>query len=268
MPDTREVAVVNMSLQGVPPGKGLQTTSDPQLTSKHIRSGLDLLLFGHPLLNAPGVQVSDIHRDTTANPLFRLHPAVVSKDMALEVWNALVLLGVVASSDGALEVGFPVDPLSTIFTLEVTRGDATLVRVRTPVSARRISTLLRFGGGRTSGREGSATRLGPAGDLGLLLLLGGSCLSRTILFVVVRGRNVVGVALTIRFGAIKARGRGGGTGRGRRSDARVPRSRWGPRVVAMIEVGSIGRHGRRVNWCRGKMGRGKGLGNGGDGIIT
>ena len=267
MPNAWDAGVVNMSLQGVPPGKGLQATSNPQLTSKHIRSGLDLLLFCHPLFNAPFVQVSDIHRDTTANPLFRLHPTVVSKDVTFEVGDASVLLEVVASDDGTMEVGFPVDPLGTTFTLEVARGDTTLVRVYTLVSMR-SGALLRSGGGRTSGRGGSTTRLGPVSDLALLLLLGGGYLSRTVLFIVIGGRNVVGVTLTIQFGTIRAGGRGGWTDGGRGSDAHVSRSRWGLRVVTMVEVWSVGRHSRRINWYGGQMGSREGLRNGGDGIIA
>ena len=224
MPNARDAGVVNMSLQGVPPGKGLQATSNPQLTSKHIRSGLDLLLFCHPLFNAPFVQVSDIHRDTTANPLFRLHPTVVSKDVAFEVGDASVLLEVVASDDGTMEVGFPVDPLGTIFTLEVARGDTTLVRVYTLVSMR-SGALLRSGGGRTSGRGGSTTRLGPVSDLALLLLLGGGYLSRMVLFIVIGEKSVVSITLTIQFRTIRAGGRGGWTDRGRGSDAHASWSR-------------------------------------------
>jgi len=142
MSDARDVRIIYVSLQGIPPGKSLLTTSNHKLTLKHICSSLDLLLLGHTLFDALAVQVGPIHPDTTASPLFRLPPAVVSHDVALEVGNTLVLLDVLASDDGALEVGFLVDPLGTIFTLEVTRGDGTLVRVQTPVSAGGSDTLL------------------------------------------------------------------------------------------------------------------------------
>jgi len=209
MPDARDVRIVHMPLQGVPPGESLQTTSNHQLTLKYTCSSLDLFLFGHTLLDALAVQVGPFHPDTTASPLFRLHPAVVSHDVALEVGDAPVLLDVVTSDDGALEVGFLVDQLGTIFTLEVTRGYGSLVRVGTPVSARGSDTLLGFGGG-MSGREGRVTgRLVLGGGLALLLLLGGGCPSRTVLlFVIIGGRKVVGIALAIRFGAIAAEGRG------------------------------------------------------------
>ena len=210
MSDTPDVRIIDMSLQGVPPGEFLQTTPNHQLTPEQIRSSLDLFLFGHTLLDAPAVQVGPLHPNTTAGPPSRLHPAIVSHDVAFEVGNSLVFLNVVASNDGALEVGFLVDQPGTIFTLEVTRRDTALVRVRTPVSARRSNALLGFGG-RTSGRGGCATgRLVLGGGLALLLLLGRGCLSRTVLLVVViGGKNVVGIALAIRFGAIAAGGRGG-----------------------------------------------------------
>ena len=225
MPDARDIRIIHVSLQGIPPGKGLLTTSNHQLTLKHICSSLDLFLLGHTLFYALTVQISPIHPDTTASPLFWLPPAVVSHDMALEVGNTVVLLDVLASDDGTLEVGLLVNPLGTIFTLEVTRGDGTLVRVRTPVSAGGSDTLLGFGGGRTSGREGRATgRLALGGDLTLLLLLGGGCPCRTVLVVVIGGRNVVGIAFTIQFRAIGAGGRGGWAGRGKGRNAPVSRS--------------------------------------------
>jgi len=259
MPDARDVGIINVPLQSVPPGEGLLATSNHQSTPEHIRSGLDALLVGHPLLDTLPIQVGPVHRDPTARPLFWLHPAIVGNDVALEVRNALVRLGVIASDDGALEVGLLVDQQGAIFALEVARGDVTLVRVRTPASARRRNALFGFGGGRTGWREALATgRLGLGGGLALLLFLGGSDLDRTIL-VIVRGRDIVGIAF-IQFGAIAVRGRGGWAGRGRRSNACIVRSGWGLRRVAtIIEGGCVGRHGRRVEGCRGEVDIGEGL---------
>ena len=157
MSNARDFGIVNVPLQGVPPGKGLQTTPKHQLTPEQICSGLDLLLFGHTLLDVLTVQVSHLYPDTTAGPLFRLHPAIVSHDVTLEVGNAPVLLDVVASDDGALEVGFLVDRPRAIVTLEVARGDATLVRMQTVVSSRRSNALSGSGGSRTGGGEGRTT---------------------------------------------------------------------------------------------------------------
>jgi len=49
-------------------------------------------------------------------------------------------------------------------------------------------------------------RLALGGSLALPLLLGGRCLGNMILLVVIGGRNVVSVALAIRFGINTARG--------------------------------------------------------------
>ena len=104
MANANDVGVIHMSLQGIPPGKRLHTTSNHQSITIHIRSGLHAFLVGHPLLDAFVVQVSPVHRDPTARPPARLHPTIVSDDMALEVGNTLVHLDVVAPDDGALEV--------------------------------------------------------------------------------------------------------------------------------------------------------------------
>ena len=210
MSNARDFGIVNVPLQGVPPGKGRQTTPNHQLTLERICSSLPLLLFGHTLLDVLAVQVGYLHPDTTASPLFRLYPTIVSHDVALEVGNAPVLLDVVASDDGALEVGFLADQPRAIFTLEVARGDITLIRMQTAASSRRSNALLGSGGSRTGGREGRATgRLVLGGGLALLLLLGRGCLGRMVLFVVIRGRDIVGVPLIIRFGTTTSRGRGG-----------------------------------------------------------
>jgi len=209
MSDARDFGIINVPLQGVPPGKGLPTTPNHQPTPEQICPSLDLFLFGHTLLDVFAVQVGHLHPDTTANPLFRLRRAIVSRDVTIEVGNTPVLLDVVASGDGALEVGF-LDQPRAIFALEVARGDAMLVRMQTATSARRSNALLGSGGSRIGGGEGRATgRLVLGGGLALLLLLGRGCLGRMVLLVVIGGRNVVGVALTIRFGTTTARGRRG-----------------------------------------------------------
>ena len=208
MSNARDFGVVNVPLQGIPPGKGLQTTPKHQPTPEQICSGLDLLLFGHAFLDVLAVQMGHLYLDTTASPLFRLHPAIVSHDVALEVGNAPVLLDVVASDDGALEVGFLVDRLCAIFTLEVARGVATLVRMQTDVSSG-SNALPGSRGSRTGGGEGRVTgRLVLGGGLALLLLLGRSFLGRMVLLVVIGEGSVVGVALTLRFGTTTSRGRG------------------------------------------------------------
>ena len=172
MSNTQDFRIINVPLQGVPPGKGLPTTPNHQPTPEQICSSLDLFLFGHALLDVLAVQVGNLHPDTTANPLFRPRPAIVSHDVTLEVGNTPVLLDVVASNDGALEVGF-LDQHRAIFTLEVARGDATIVRMQTAASARRSNALLGSGRSRTGGREGRATgRLVLGGGLALLLLPG------------------------------------------------------------------------------------------------
>lgn len=199
VPDAREVRVVHMPLQGVPPGKRLQATPDPQLSSEWIRSNLDALLVGHARLDADPIQVGPIHRNPTARPPVWDNPPIVGHDMALEVGNAMVLLFVVAPDDRAEEVDPLVGLCGAVATLQVAGGVGALVRVRTPTSARGGPGL---GGSRTSGRERLGTGgLGLGGGPLLLLLLGGRSLNGTVLVVVVGGRNVVNVAFTVRFGA-------------------------------------------------------------------
>jgi len=197
MSNARELGIINVPLQGVPPGKALPTTPNHQLTPEPICPSLDLFLFGHTLLDVLAIQVGRLHPDTTANPLFRLRPAIVSHDVTLEVGKAPVLLDVVASGDGALEFGFLDQPRA-------------IVNTQMAASARRNNALLGSGGSRTGGREGRATgRLVLGGGFALLLLLGRGFLGRMVLLVVIRGRNVVDVTLAIRYGTITARRRGG-----------------------------------------------------------
>ena len=248
-----------MPLQGVPPSKGLHATSNHQSPPKHVRSGFDALLFGHPLLDALPVQVSPVHPNSAARPLVGLHPAIVSRDVTFEVGYTLVLLDVVTPNDGALEVGFLINQHDTTFALEVTGCVATLVRVWTLLNARSRNALLRFRRGRSGGREFlAARRLGLRRGPALLLPPGGSGLNRAILLIIVGGRDVVDIALTIRFRGIVARGRSGWSGRGRGNNVCVVRSRCNlRRVTAVVEVGCIGCHGRRVDRCRRQVGNGE-----------
>jgi hypothetical protein len=132
-----------MPLQSVPHGKRLHTTPNHQLILEHIRSSLDTHL----------IQAGLIHLNPAAHPPVWVNPAIVGRDVMLEVGNAMVLLGVVASDDRELGVGSLVDRRGAIVTLQVAGGVATLSRVRTPLSVRRRKTLLELGGGRTSTRE-------------------------------------------------------------------------------------------------------------------
>ena len=269
MANARDVWIIHMPLQGVPPRERLHATSNHQSLPKHIRSSIDVLLLGHPLLDARVVQVCPVHVNSAARPLARLYPTIVSHDVPLEVGNTPILLCVFAPNDRALEVGFLVDQHGTIVALEVTRGVATPVRMRTPMNAGRRNTLLGFGRGRTCWRELlAAGRLGLRGDPAPLLLLTGSD-RRTVLFIVMGGRNVVDISFTVKLGAIVARGRGGCGGRGRGSDACVIRSRGSlRRVINVIEVGCIARHCRRVDGCGGQVGNGEDLGDGGDRLVA
>ena len=211
MSDARDVGVVHMPLQRIPPRERLLTTSNHQSTPKVVRSSLDAFLVGHALFDARFIQMRPIHPNSTAFPFIRLRPAAVSYDVALKVWDALVLLDVVASNNGASEARSLFDDQGGIFGLEVARGYITPVRVRTPASARRSDALLGFGGGRAGRREGYAMVRPGLGGLALPLLLMGGRLSRTVIVVVVVGGRGVG-SITIRFRATTGAGRDGRTG--------------------------------------------------------
>ena len=103
--DTRDVGVVNMPFQRVPPSKRLQATSNHQLSPKHIHPSLGQLFFAHTLLNHYPVEVGVVRCNATTNPLVWLEPAIVCGDVPLQVTNALALLDVVASDDRTLELG-------------------------------------------------------------------------------------------------------------------------------------------------------------------
>ena len=83
MPNAREFWIIHVSLQRVPPRESLHTASNHQPTLERIRSGRDTLLVGHSLLDALSIQMSSIHPNSTARPLSRLPPTLMSFDMAL-----------------------------------------------------------------------------------------------------------------------------------------------------------------------------------------
>ena len=107
--DTRDVGVVDVSFQRIPPSKRLQAASDHQLPLEHIRASLNQLFFVHTLLYHYSVEVGVVRRNTTADPLVRFDPAIVGVNVTLQIRNALILLDVVAPNNRTLELGQPVD---------------------------------------------------------------------------------------------------------------------------------------------------------------
>ena len=83
MPDAWDVEVIYVPLQSIPSGEGLQTPSDHQSTSEHIRTRHDALLVGHPLSDALAIRLSSVHPNPTTHPLLWFPPASVSFDMTL-----------------------------------------------------------------------------------------------------------------------------------------------------------------------------------------
>ena len=146
MSDARDLAIVDVPLQRVPPRKRLHATPNHQSTLEIIRPSLNALVIGHTRLEAVVVQMRPIHPNSTAYPLLRLSPTTVGFDVTLEVGNAPVLLDVVASDNGAPGAKSPFDEQGAVFALEVARGDVTFVRVRAPAGARRSDAPLGFGG--------------------------------------------------------------------------------------------------------------------------
>jgi hypothetical protein len=73
----------------------------------------------HPLLDAHLIQAGSIHRNPAARPPVWVNPAIVGRDVMLEVGNAMALLGVVARELG---VGSLVDRRGAIVTLQVAGG--------------------------------------------------------------------------------------------------------------------------------------------------
>ena len=106
MPGARNVGIIHMPLQRIPPRKALHATSNHQSTPELIRPSLDALFVGHTQSDTLPIQMRPIHPNTTAYPFLRLPPTRVSLDVALEVRNPSVTLDVVASGDGATEVRF------------------------------------------------------------------------------------------------------------------------------------------------------------------
>jgi hypothetical protein len=206
MADARNFWIIHMPLQSIPPRESLHTAPNHQSIPEDVCSSLDALLVSHAPLDARSIQVSPIHPNSTAYPLIRFHPTAVSFDVTLEVWNALVALGIVTSNHRALEVNFIVDGRGSVFALEVARGGVGFVRVRTCRGTRRSAAL--FGSGASGTRRGkdrTTNRLGLRGRLALLLPLG-----LTVFFVVVRGRNVVSIVIELR--TIEGVSRSGGAG--------------------------------------------------------
>ena len=76
--NAREVGIIQVPLQSIPPGESLLTTSDRQPALEQIRSSLDALLVGHTLPNVqPLIQVGPIRPNSTAYPLFWLPPSAM-----------------------------------------------------------------------------------------------------------------------------------------------------------------------------------------------
>ena len=121
--DTRDVGVINMSFQRIPPSKRLQATPNHQLSPKHIRSSLGQLFFVHTLPHQYPVQVGVFCCNATTDPLVRLEPAIMDDDVALQIRNAPVLLDVVASNDRTPELGQPVDRPHPSLALEIAGGN-------------------------------------------------------------------------------------------------------------------------------------------------
>jgi hypothetical protein len=119
-----------MPHQSAPPSKRLPTTPSHRLPPTHIRSSLDVLLAGHPLLGGLPVQVGSIHRNPTTRPLVRVNPMIVGRDMTLDFWDALILLDMVASDDRILGAGSLVDQRGAIVTLQGAGGVAKIVRCK------------------------------------------------------------------------------------------------------------------------------------------
>jgi hypothetical protein len=206
MANARDVRIIHMPLQSIPPAKSLHAASNHQLTPEDIRSSLDALLVSHALADILPVEVSLVDPNSATDPLRRIHPKAVTFHVALEVRNAVVLLLMNAPVDGTLEAIFFASKQGGVFALQVARASSTPVRVRT---SRPASTLLRFRGGGTSGRGGH--RMGGLGigciiALLLLVVIGG--LRWTILVVVVvvvvGRRNVV--VVTIGLGGVGREG--------------------------------------------------------------
>ena len=133
----------------------------------------------------------------------------------------MVLLDVVASGDGTLEVRCLIEGKGSAFALEVTRGSGMPIRVRTSCTERKGAAFLRFRRGGMSERAGHETK--SLGDtLGLLPLLRRGGLGWIALVRGGRGggMNIIIIIIIIGIGAIEAAGRDGWTsGRGQGIDS-------------------------------------------------
>ena len=149
MSDAWDLAIVDVPLQRIPSRKRLHATSDHQSSLIVVRPSLNAFVIGHTRLEELVVQVRPIHPNSATYPLLRLSPTTVGFDVPLEVGKPPVLLNVVASDNRAPGAKFPIDEQGAVFTLEITRGDVTFVRVQAPAGARRSDAPLGFGGCRT-----------------------------------------------------------------------------------------------------------------------
>lgn len=135
--DARDVGIVHMPLQGIPPSEGPLTTPDHQSAPNHIRPSPDTLLVRHALLNTRVIQVGPGNTNPAARPPLWFPPTIMSFDMTLEIGYAKVLPGTATSSDGAVRVKFLIDEQGAVFGLEVARGSAASVGVQASVSTSR-----------------------------------------------------------------------------------------------------------------------------------
>ena len=144
--NARELAIVDVPLQRVPPRKRPHATPDHQSSLKVVRPSLNAFVIGHTQLEALVVQMRPIHPNPAAYPLLWLSPTTMGFDVAPEVGGTPVLLNVVAPDNGAPGAKSPFDEQGAVFALEVTWGDVTLVWVRAPAGARRGDALFGSGG--------------------------------------------------------------------------------------------------------------------------
>ena len=192
-----------MPLQRVPPREALQAPSDHQFSLEHICSHLNQLLLGHTRLDLYSIQMGVLRWDAIAGPLVWVQPVVVCEDVTFQVRDPPVLLFAAAPSNRAPKLGQFVDRSGCIFGLEIAECDRSFVRVRTPGRAGRSSAPPEFGGRSMSGGGGTGDGLCLGANL-TLLLLGGRRFWGKVVFVVIGGRNVVGIPFTVGFETIAA----------------------------------------------------------------
>lgn len=122
VPDTRQVWVVHMPLEGIPSREGLPAATNHQSAPKHVRPRLFILCVRHAHLDSNSVQVSPVYSNTTALPPIR---AIVRLYVPLEIRAAGVFLNEIAPLNGATEAGFARHP--DAFALYIPRGVVALV---------------------------------------------------------------------------------------------------------------------------------------------